>query len=154
MTENLPELKASTEAYPDEIGVVKYVSGEYDVFPHLANIPPSVKYIREDAIRPAEAQAPQGAEIAEAVKTLTATEFTSSSDITWREKEAAETLVKHIQATRPTVQQDGRVEGLVKALEFYADIKNYRQYYQTKDRKVEKDGGSLATEALRAFKGE
>lgn len=45
------KIKPSKLAYPDEIGVVKYMGGDYDVFPDLADIPPSVKYIRHDAPR-------------------------------------------------------------------------------------------------------
>lgn len=37
-----------SDMYTDEIGVGGYNNGEYDVFPDLADVPPSVKYIRDD----------------------------------------------------------------------------------------------------------
>lgn len=43
--------------YPKELGVVKFKDGTYEVYPNSANVPPAVKYLRDDTnITPEQAQ--------------------------------------------------------------------------------------------------
>ncbi len=58
---------------------------------------------------------------------------------------------EEVSALKQAAQSPQRSAELVRALKFYADIGNYARYYGEDAKPVERDGGSLATQALSAF---
>lgn len=92
--------------YPDEIGIVLFKDGTFDVYPDLADIPPSVKYIRADRVQ----------------------QYLGIGKVVEESGELLQILGKLI-AFPNNEHPDGKGDLLIRASDEFADVKAANQYF-------------------------